>query len=230
MIGYYSNFLEFAKLPGFDFLEANALSALFNNLPEIISAAAESPLGITALAIIVASFICFFFFKDSSSKIRLVAFFFLLGVISFLTIGIVQGDLNSANNVTSCAEQLKVKQGLYKGTAAIVNLPNRVEGSISLDIKRLADTECDLVVDVEENGDLAGEGKLYGKFNPLSSSELKLEGLLTHQREPKSWDVKMNISFIDDQTIEGDSEWSPRRGVTDTNIYQEEFQAVRVNS
>ena len=52
-------------------------------------------------------------------------------------------------------------------------------------------------------------------------------GSLSHQTQPKIWDVEMNIQFIDKNSIEGQSAWKPKSGIEDTKIYYEKFTVTK---
>jgi hypothetical protein len=60
------------------------MEKLFENAPEIISAAAKSPLGLFALMILALAVLGFFFFRQASERTRVVVFVLMfVGVVAF---------------------------------------------------------------------------------------------------------------------------------------------------
>lgn len=60
------------------------MEKLFENAPEIISAAAKSPLGLFALMILVLAVLGFFFFRQASERTRVTIFLLMfIGVVAF---------------------------------------------------------------------------------------------------------------------------------------------------
>ncbi|MCI0694066.1 hypothetical protein L0337_18915 [candidate division KSB1 bacterium] len=60
------------------------MERLFENAPEIISAAAKSPLGLFALMILVLAVLGFFFFRQASERTRVTIFLLMfIGVVAF---------------------------------------------------------------------------------------------------------------------------------------------------
>lgn len=126
-----------------------------------------------------------------------------------------------------CGEQLSSKLGQYKGESVIINSSTRRSGKVVIDINREANAPCRLIARVEEFDPLAGKGTLNGQFDPNLGQKVALIGSLSHQKQPKIWDVEINIQFISNNSIEGRSTWKPKSGIEDTKIYYEEFTATK---
>ena len=131
-------------------------------------------------------------------------------------------------NIDGCGEQLLSKLGRYEGESVIINSSTRRSGKVVMDINREADASCRLIARVEEFSPLAGKGTLTGQFDPNVGQKVALMGSLSHQTQPKIWDVEMNVQFINKNSIEGQSTWKPKSGVEDTKIYYEEFTATKL--
>jgi len=128
-----------------------------------------------------------------------------------------------------CGEELASKLGRYEGTSVITNslaVPKR-SGKIVIDISRETDTSCRLIARVEEFDPLAGKGTLNGQFDSSAGQKVDLIGSLSHQTEPKVWEVEMNIQFVDKDSIEGQATWKPKSGIEDTKTYYEELTATK---
>lgn len=65
-----------------------SLNKLIDKLPNIISEASKSPLGIFSLIIISLAILAFLFFRHSSSGIRVGVFILFLGVCLFVIVSI----------------------------------------------------------------------------------------------------------------------------------------------
>ena len=68
------------------------MSALFDNLPEIIRSSSTNPLSLTALMVIAISLIGFFFFRNASEKMRFSVFGLMFCGIATLVFSIFTGD------------------------------------------------------------------------------------------------------------------------------------------
>ena len=135
---------------------------------------------------------------------------------------------SSSNPVKSgCEEPLTSKLGRYEGKSVIINSSTRPSGKVIININREADASCRLIARVEEFSPLAGEGILNGQFDLNARTKVVLIGSLSHQTQPKIWDVEMNIQFIDKNSIEGQSTWKPKSGIEDTKIYYERFTVTK---
>ena len=132
------------------------------------------------------------------------------------------------NKIDGCREQLLSKLGRYEGESVIINSSTRRSGKVVIDINREADDSCRLIARVEEFSPLAGKGTLTGQFDPNVGQKVALMGSLSHQTQPKIWDVEMSIQFINKNSIEGQSTWKPKSGVEDSKIYYEEFTATKL--
>lgn len=126
-----------------------------------------------------------------------------------------------------CGEQLLSKLGRYEGTSVITNSLAKRSGKIVIDISRETNASCRLIARVEEFDPLAGKGTLNGQFDPNVGQKVDLTGSLSHQTEPKVWDVEMNIQFVDKNSIEGQATWKPKGGIEDTKTYYEEFTVTK---
>lgn len=126
-----------------------------------------------------------------------------------------------------CGEQLSSKLGRYEGTSVITNSLTKRSGKIVIDISRETNASCRLIARVEEFDPLAGKGTLNGQFDPNAGQKVDLVGSLSHQTEPKVWDVEMNIQFVDKNGIEGQATWKPKSGIEDTKTYYEELTVTK---
>lgn len=126
-----------------------------------------------------------------------------------------------------CGEELSSKLGRYEGTSIITNSLTKRSGKIVIDISRETNASCRLIARVEEFDPLAGKGTLNGQFDPNIGQKVDLIGSLSHQTEPKIWDVEMNIQFVDKNNIEGQATWKPKSGIEDTKTYYEGFTATK---
>src|SRR5688572_11416328 len=81
----------------------------FENLPEIIKAAASSPLGIIALGLLVMAFITFFFFRKSGDKIKLIALLVVFVSVVLSAFAVIGGKQKVDDEQARQAEVVKVE-------------------------------------------------------------------------------------------------------------------------
>jgi hypothetical protein len=95
------------------------MDKLFESLPQIITAAAQSYLGILALLCIALSVLAYFFFAKASEKARIVIFILLfLGVVGFGVAVLRESHQTPAAQGSAKAALSKEAKTLLKGAAA----------------------------------------------------------------------------------------------------------------